>query len=121
MIRPYLVKLGGRFQASDHDRELDETGEMNSPAAVSPNALRGRPDDGFDDSSSEEEEAGGGVESAAPRWGRSARRRQRRLAAQRVLEVEEKAKAKAKLDEEERGQDADSDREIEEFLRKVIN
>lgn len=108
MLRPYLVKLGGRFQASDHDRELDETAEMISPAAVSPNALRGRPDVSEDGSGEEEQ-----VESAAPRWGRGARRRQKRKVAQEVLEAEEKLK----VDEEE----ADSDREIEEFLRKAID
>ena len=120
MLRPYLIKLGGRFQAKDHERDLDdESGEVNSPAAavVSPNQLRGRPDDfggdlgGEDESSDEEEEE-------APRWGRSARRRQKRMLAAKKEEENLKVKeGEGNLEEEE----ADSDREIEEFLRKVID
>lgn len=99
MLRPYLVKLGGRFQASDHEREIDDTAELSSPAAVSPNALRGQLDVSDNDSSEEEQ-----VESAAPKWGKGARRRQKKA-------------AKEEADEE----DADSDMEIEKFLRKVID
>jgi hypothetical protein len=107
MLRPYLVKLGGRFQASDHDRELDDTAELSSPAAISPNALRGQLNVSNSCSSEEEE-----VESAAPKWGRGARRRQKK-AARETLEAEDKSK----LAEEE----ADSDQEIEVFLRKTID
>lgn len=124
MIRPYLLKLGGRAQAADHEREVGERedDEGVSPAVVSPRELRlrgwggGNGDgDGLGESSSEGEEGG---ESTGPRWGRGARRRQRqrqrRVAAQKVLEAEE---SKVNRKEEE----ADSDREIEEFLRKVID
>jgi hypothetical protein len=114
MLRPYLVKLGGRFQASDHDRELEDddnaTAKMvSSPAAMSPNALRGR---GLgvvedEDDSSEEEKK----DLAAPKWGRGARKRQKKRKAQETRDAEERLK----LDEE-----GDSDREIEEFLRKAI-
>lgn len=121
MLRPYLVKLGGRFQAKDHERDLDdESGDVSSPAAVgvSPNQLRGRPDDygggsglGGEEGSSSEDEG----EEEAPRWGRGARRRQKRMLA--AKKEEENLKGERNLDKEE----ADSDREIEEFLRKVID
>lgn len=100
------MKLGGRFQASDHEKEIDDS-EILSPAAVSPNSLRGQvnvPDD-----SESEEEVGGATNT---NWGRTARRRQRKLI-KSIVEAEEKSKA-----EEEA---ADSDKEIEEFLRKAID
>lgn len=109
MLRPYLVKLGGRFQAKDHAREVDDTTEETSPAAVSPNTLRGGAD--LSDHSSEDEQ----VESPAPRWGRGARQRQKRKAAQEVLDTEKIEVVD--LDEEQ----GDSDKEIQEFLRKVIH
>ena len=100
------MKLGGRFQASDHERELDDT-DILSPAAVSPNSLRGQID--VPDDSASEEEAGGVTNL---NWGRNARRRQRKMI-KSMVEAEEKRRA----EEEE----ADSDKEIEEFLRKVID
>ena len=106
LLRPYLVKLGGRFQASDHERELDDT-EILSPAAISANSLR-RQIDVPDDSDSEEEVNG----AQGPNWGRTARRRQRKII-KRAVEAEEKRRA----EEEE----ADSDKEIEEFLRNAID
>lgn len=99
------MKLGGRFQASDHERKLDDTEVLS--ATTSPNSLRGFIDVP-DDSESEGEVSG----AAATTWGRNARRRQRKLI-KSCLEVKEKLRA----EEEE----ADSDKEIEEFLRKVID
>lgn len=101
LLRPYLLQLAGRFQAKDHERELDPD-EMSSAAAVSPNSLRGQvevPED------SDEEEAITGTD-----WGRTARRRQRRLI-RKILEAEEKLKAEEA--------ELDSDKEIEEFLEKL--
>ncbi|KAI9873815.1 MAG: hypothetical protein M1830_010581 [Pleopsidium flavum] len=100
LLRPYLLQLAGRFQAKDHDRELDPD-EMSSAAAVSPNSLRGQvqvPED------SEEEEEGRAT--TGTDWGRNARRRQRQMI-RRILEAEDKLKAEA---------EPDSDKEIEEFL-----
>lgn len=123
MIRPYLVKLGGRFQAKDHERDVldDESGEVNSPAVFSPNMLRGRPDvvDDYGGGEEDEDEDSGEEEGETVRWGRGARRRQRRMIVARKEEEEN-----LKVKEEEgtlSGEEADSDREIEEFLRKVIN
>lgn len=104
-MRPYLVKLGGRFQASDHERELDDTEVLS--AAVSPNFLRGQID--VPDDSESEEEVGGPSDT---NWGRKARRRQRRII-KSTVEAEEKLRAEK--------DEADSDKEIEEFLRKVID
>lgn len=97
------MKLGGRFQASDHNRELDDdAAEMtSSPAAVS---LRGRVGGVSEESSSSSEEGEMGKG-----WGRGVRRREKKR--RRGLEEEGE---KSKVDE-------DSDREIEEFLRKVID
>lgn len=108
LLRPYLLKLGGRFQAKDHERELDAE-EVSSMAAVSPNSLRAQvavPDD-TDDDDDEEEQAGATGQSLD--WGRAARRRQRRMLRQ-LLEAEERSKREQA--------EGDSDREIEEFLVK---
>ena len=103
LLRPYLVKLGGRFQAKDHERELDPD-EMSSAAVVSPNSLRGQVQVPEDSDSEEESGAGTGVSKT---WGKKARRRQRKMIRE-LIEAEEKRK----MEEEE----ADSDKEIEEFL-----
>lgn len=105
LLRPYLVKLGGRFQASDHERELDDTEVLS--ATTSPNTLRGQID--VPDDSDSEEEVGGAT---GTNWGRNARRRQRKMI-KSIVEAEEKLRAEQ--------EEADSDKEIEEFLRKVID
>ena len=101
LLRPYLIKLGARFQAKDHEREIDPD-ELSSVAAVSPNSLKGKvhvPDD--TDSGSEDEGR------KRTDWGTKARRRQRKVIKQ-LLEEDEKRRR----EEEE----AESDKEIEEFL-----
>lgn len=104
-MRPYLVRLGGRFQASDHARELDDTEVLS--AATSPNSLRGHVDELHESDS--EEEVGG---TTSTNWGRNARRRQRKTI-KSIVEAEEKLRAEQ--------EEADSDKEIEQFLRKVID
>ncbi len=104
ILRPYLIKLGGKHQAKDHDRALD-TDETSSPAAISPNALRGQNDIAEDSDSDEDAAAGAGLN-----WGKTTRRKQRRTLKQ-ILEAEERRGAV---------EEADSDKEIEEFLQKVI-
>ena len=98
LLRPYLLKLAGRFQARDHERELDPN-ELSSDAAMSASSLRGQvqvPED------TDEEEEGSGT---GADWGRAARHRQREMI-RKILEAEEK-----KAEEAE-----DSDKDIEEFL-----
>ena len=112
LLRPYLVKFGGRFQASDHEREIDDTEEIltvggGDKGIISPNVLRGQIPEDTDDNE-EEEEGDKGVVS----WGRKARRRQRELV-RKIVEAEEKRRK----EEDE----ADSDKEIEEFLRGAID
>ena len=105
LLRPYLIKLGGKQQAKDHERALDAD-ETSSPAAVSPNTLRGQVDDMPEDSDNEEEiKPGSGVN-----WGQGTRSKQRRTLKQ-ILEAEERKGAV---------EEADSDKEIEEFLQKAV-
>lgn len=111
LLRPYLVKFGGRFQASDHEREIEDTEILSAggdnKGIISPNVLRGQiPEDTDEDD--EEEEGDKGVVS----WGRKARRRQRGLV-RKIVEAEENRRR----EEDE----ADSDKEIEEFLRGAID
>ena len=108
MLRPYLIKLGGRFQAKDHEREFDET-EASSIAAVSPHSLRGQvtvPDDTDDEDSDGRDHS---RHSKTAEWGRQARHRQRHMI-RRLLEAEERARQDEAA--------SDSDRDIEEFLIK---
>ncbi len=110
LLRPYLIQLGGKFQAKDHERELSEH-ETSSMAAMSPNSLRGQvtvPEDTDDDEEDEDGEHSGREQSRDADWGRRARRRQREMI-RKMLEAEERARA-------EEGDD--SDKEIEEFLVK---
>ena len=101
LLRPYLIKLGARFQAKDHEREIDPD-EISSVAAISPNSLRGKVHVPEDTDSESEEEGRKKTD-----WGKKARRRQRKVIKQ-LLEEDEKRKR----EEEE----AESDKEIEEFL-----
>lgn len=109
LLRPYLVKFGGRFQASDHEREIHDADILpgGGKGIISPNVIRGQiPED--TDEEDEEEEGDKGVVS----WGRKARRRQRGLV-RKIVAAEEKRRR----EEDE----ADSDKEIEEFLRGAID
>jgi hypothetical protein len=98
LLRPYLLKLAGRFQAKDHEREIDAN-ELSSGAAMNPNSLRGQvmvPDD----TDSEGEATGA-------EWGKRAKKRQRQLI-RKILDADEKRK----LEEQE----AEDDKDIAEFL-----
>ncbi|KAI9840720.1 MAG: hypothetical protein M1837_001343 [Sclerophora amabilis] len=123
LLRPYLLQLSAKFQAKDHERELDPD-EMSSMAAVSsPNSLRSQvtvPEDSDDDDDDDDDDndgdagdgrGGGGARSivrTGADWGRTARRKQRRMIRQ-ILEADERLKAaEAEADE--------SDKDIEEFL-----
>jgi hypothetical protein len=85
LLRPYLIKLGGKFQAKDHEREID-LDELSSPAAVkNRRAVQAIRDQVPEDTDSEAEDEKGAD------WGRGARRRQR-LMVRRLLEQAEKHK-----------------------------
>lgn len=102
LLRPYIMKLGSKFQTREHEKEVDED-EMAAAAAISPNSLRGQvqvPED----SDSEEDDEG---KPTGADWGKKARRRQRQLV-RRVLEAEEKLRKEQQEDDE--------DKDIQEFL-----
>lgn len=106
LLRPYLIKLGARFQSKDHERELDsdEVDAVRKSAGKSPqgDSLKGKvhiPED--TDSDSEDE----GKKSTD--WGKTARRRQRRVMKTMLDEDEKRRK-----EEEE----TTSDKELEQFL-----
>lgn len=101
LLRPYLIKLGARFQSKDHERELDP-GEMSSTAAAAVNSLKGTVHVPEDTDSESEGEGRRGTD-----WGKKARRRQREMIRELLDVEEERRKAE---------QEAESDKEIEQFL-----
>ncbi|KAK5662994.1 hypothetical protein OQA88_6408 [Cercophora sp. LCS_1] len=104
LLRPYLLKLGGRLQMKTYEKESAEAEEA-AKAQISPNSLRGQVDIP-EDSDDEEEEAG---ESTSADWGKKARRRQRDMI-KKMLEAEERRLQETKEEEE--------DKDIEEYLVK---
>ncbi|KAF2281447.1 DUF1531-domain-containing protein, partial [Westerdykella ornata] len=105
LLRPYLIKLGGRMQTKSHEADAAETEALG--AEISPNDLRGGKKGkieipGVGDSSDEDEE-----ESRPGDWGKKARVRQRKFIRE-ALEREERRLAE--------DQEAESDKEIEQFL-----
>jgi hypothetical protein len=100
LIRPYLIKLTGKAQMEQHERE---DREAKKRAEISPNELRGMrvtadiPD-------AEEVDT-----STSTDWGNKARKRQRQ-ALRKMLEAEEKRLEELQEDED--------DKDIEEFLIK---
>lgn len=118
LLRPYLLKLGGKQQMKQHEKEAAEAEEeAAAKAKMSPNELRGHkiqiPEDSEDDDDNEGEEGGEGrdgedkARSSATEWGKKARKRQRTMI-KKILEAEEK-----RLQEL---QDDDEDKDIQEFL-----
>jgi hypothetical protein len=87
LLRPYLLKLGGKFQEMDHARGIDSDGNNDSLAAT------GKVAPGGEDSDSDGEDNG---------WGAAARRRAR---------AERK-----RLQEEAREADEAEDRELAAML-----
>ncbi|KAF3190314.1 hypothetical protein TWF106_001988 [Orbilia oligospora] len=98
LLRPYLEKLGAKYQERDHARAIDEN-EQDSMAATGQKA-RVIAGEGYDldeeDESSDEEG-----------WGRKKRLQQRKERARKKKEIEDRIKAEE--DEE--------DKEIQEFLQ----
>jgi hypothetical protein len=109
LLRPYLMKLGAKLQAKEHEKELDPyemaTKDEQGKAKLSPNQLRGV--DGkvveLQESDSEEEAATG----SDVKWGKKARKRQRAVI-KKVLEDEERIRRELQEEEE--------DKDIMEYL-----
>ncbi|KAK4178370.1 protein trafficking Pga2 [Triangularia setosa] len=109
LLRPYLMKLGGRAQMASYEDEHAATeAEFAAKAKISPNELRGNVNIPDDTDSEGEDEEGGGASSATD-WGKKARRRQRDMI-KKLLEAEERRLQESKEEEE--------DKDIEEFLIK---
>lgn len=111
LVRPYLLKLGGKVQMNQHEKEAAEAeAEAEAKAKLSPNELRGHkiqiPEDS-DDSDAEGEGEGKKSSSSAADWGKKARRRQRTMV-KKLLDAEEKRLQELQEDDE--------DKDIEEFL-----
>ncbi|KAK3378422.1 protein trafficking Pga2 [Podospora didyma] len=104
LLRPYIIKLGGRVQMSAHEREAAESEEAYQKAQISPNQLRGQVDIAED---SDDEDDVPTISASGADWGKKARRRQRTVI-KKLLDAEEK-RLQETLEEEE-------DKDIEEFL-----
>ncbi|KAH8764987.1 trafficking PGA2 [Diaporthe sp. PMI_573] len=108
LLRPYLLKLGGKAQMNQHEKEAAEAeaeAEAQAKAKMSPNELRGHkiqiPED------SDDSDAEGEGQASATDWGKKARRRQRTMV-KKLLDAEEKRLQELQEDDE--------DKDIEEFL-----
>jgi hypothetical protein len=106
LLRPYLLKLGGKAQMNQHEKEAAEAeAEAEAQAKMSPNELRGHkiqiPED------SDDSDAEGEGQASATDWGKKARRRQRTMV-KKLLDAEEKRLQELQEDDE--------DKDIEEFL-----
>lgn len=110
LLRPYLLKLGGKQQMKQHEKEKAEAAaEAEAKAKMSPNELRGHkiqiPEES--DESDAEGEGETKAQSTATEWGKKARRRQRTMV-KKILEAEEKRLQDLQEDDE--------DKDIQEFL-----
>jgi len=104
LLRPYLIKLGGRAQMQSFEEE-SERAEAEAMAEISPNELRGKVEIPEDTDDEDETTAA----ASGPDWGKKARRRQRETI-KKLLDAEEQ-RLQESLEEEE-------DKDIEEFLIK---
>lgn len=109
LLRPYLLKLGGKVQMKQHEKEAAEAAEAEAEAEakakMSPNELRGHKIEIPEDSDESDGEADG--RATATDWGKKARRRQRTMV-KKLLDAEEKRLQELQEDDE--------DKDIEEFL-----
>lgn len=110
LLRPYLLKLGGKQQMKQHEKEAAEAeAEAEAKAKMSPNELRGHkvqlPEESDESDAEGEAEAKG--QSSSTEWGKKARRRQRTMI-KKILEAEEKRLQELQEDDE--------DKDIQEFL-----
>lgn len=110
LVRPYLLKLGGKTQMKQHEKEAAEAeAEAEAKAKLSPNELRGHKIEIPEDSDESDAEGDDGKKSSASAtdWGKKARRRQRTMV-KKLLDAEEKRLQELQEDDE--------DKDIEEFL-----
>ncbi|KAJ0114725.1 hypothetical protein N8I77_009315 [Diaporthe amygdali] len=106
LLRPYLLKLGGKAQMNQHEKEAAEAeAEAEAKAKMSPNELRGHKIEIPEDSDDSDAEVDSKATSAD--WGKKARRRQRTMV-KKLLDAEEKRLQELQEDDE--------DKDIEEFL-----
>ncbi|TGJ86032.1 hypothetical protein E0Z10_g2781 [Xylaria hypoxylon] len=98
LLRPYIIKMGAKFQAKQFEKDQQEVGE------ISPNQLRG--EIGVPDASDDDDDDVRG-EATGSDWGKKARKRQRNMIKQ-LLDAEEQ-RLHETFDEQE-------DKDIEEFL-----
>lgn len=105
LLRPYLIKLGAKLQAKEHEKEIDPYDLATVKAAISPNSLRGQVEVPVDTDSEGEEPTTGETKGAD--WGKKARKRQRQML-RKVLEADEKLRL------EKEG--AEDDKDIMEYL-----
>lgn len=104
LIRPYLMKLGGKVQMKQHEKEAAAAkAEEEQKAKMSPNELRGYKE--IPDDSDDEGEAQG--QTTSTEWGKKARKRQRHMI-KKLLDAEEQRLQELQDDEE--------DKDIQEFL-----
>jgi hypothetical protein len=100
LLRSYILKLAGKQQTKEHEKEVDPREVASAAGAGIPRPLRDQvqvPDD-----SDEEDGQVTGTD-----WGKKARKRQRQMV-RKILEADEKLRKEKEGDEE--------DKDIEEFL-----
>ncbi|KAJ4306414.1 hypothetical protein N0V88_001215 [Collariella sp. IMI 366227] len=105
LLRPYIIKLGGKAQMKAYEEE-HERAEEEAKAKMSANELRGHVD--IPDDTDDEEEAAT-AEASGPDWGKKARRRQREMI-KKLLDAEEERLRETQEELE--------DKDIEEYLIK---
>ncbi|KAL2134238.1 hypothetical protein VTI74DRAFT_671 [Chaetomium olivicolor] len=104
LLRPYLIKLGGKAQMKAYEEEHTKA-EAEAKAKMSPNELRGKVE--IPEDTDDEDEAK--AEASGPEWGKKARRRQREMI-KKLLDAEEERLRET--------QEQLEDKDIEEFLIK---
>ncbi|EFX01224.1 duf1531 domain containing protein [Grosmannia clavigera kw1407] len=126
LLRPYLMKIGGKMQMrqleAEHDAAEQEALALAAKKrpALSPNDLRGTAapgsmtgllgldGDSDSDDDNDDDNNNAPATSSGADWGKNARRRQRKMVRQ-LLSAHEKQLAEAQADEE--------DKDIAEFLQ----
>jgi hypothetical protein len=101
LLRPYILKLAGKHQTGEHEKEASKT----EAAAAAASAAAGRPKPLQDQVQvPEDSDDGEEGEATGADWGKKARRRQRQFV-RNILEADEK-----------RRREEEEDKDIEEFL-----
>ncbi|KAF4629565.1 hypothetical protein G7Y89_g8576 [Cudoniella acicularis] len=104
LLRPYIMKLGEKVQAKEHEKEIDADEIAGPKAKISPNVLRGYGGKEVEIEESESEPEG---EATGANWGKKARKRQRQYDKKLLAEVEERRRQL---------QEDDEDKDIMEYL-----